>query len=75
MEAADTVGPLNNFINSSFTQVLVPLNGTMTTGKYLPFRRYIENLLSYGHAAKEVHLTIVRYSTKTMQENGPTMSG
>jgi hypothetical protein len=56
---AETVGPVNNFLHSLFSQVDVSLNGTQissSTATY-PYRAYIENLLSYGPAAKESQLT------------------
>jgi hypothetical protein len=55
----ETVGPVNNFLHSLFSQVDVSLNGTQissSTATY-PYRAYIENLLSYGPAAKKSQLT------------------
>ena len=55
----DEVGPINNFLHSMFSQIDIQLNGTLvssSTNTY-PYRAYIENLLSYGPAAKESHLT------------------
>ena len=59
LEEADTVGPVNNFLHSLFSQIDISLNGTLitsSTGTY-PYRAYIENLLSYGPAAKSSQLT------------------
>ena len=55
----DTVGPVNNFLHSLFSQVDVSLNGTLITNSTntYPYRAYIENLLSYGSAAKKSQLT------------------
>lgn len=57
--AADTVGPVNNFLHSLFSQVDVSLNGTLITSSTntYPYRAYIEDLLSYGPAAKKSQLT------------------
>jgi hypothetical protein len=59
LDAADTVGPVNNFLHSLFSQVDVSLNGTLITSSTntYPYRAYIENLLSYGPAAKQSQLT------------------
>jgi hypothetical protein len=59
MAAADTVGPVNNFLHSLFSEVDVSLNGTLITNSTntYPYRAYIENLLSYGPAAKKSQLT------------------
>jgi hypothetical protein len=58
--AADaTVGPVNGLLNSLFSQVDISLNGTevsKSTNTY-PYRAYIEDLLSYGPAAKKSQLT------------------
>ena len=59
LEDGDPVGPVNNFLHSMFSQVDIQLNGTLvssSTNTY-PYRAYIENLLSYGPAAKKSHLT------------------
>jgi hypothetical protein len=56
--ADETVGPVNNFLHSLFSQVDVSLNGTQITSSTAtyPYRAYIENLLSYGPASKESQL-------------------
>ena len=59
LDNADEVGPVNNFLHSMFSQIDIQLNGTLissSTNTY-PYRAYIENLLSYGPAAKASHLT------------------
>ena len=59
LEDNETVGPVNNFMHSLFSQIDISLNGTLitsSTGTY-PYRAYIENLLSYGPAAKSSQLT------------------
>jgi hypothetical protein len=55
----DAVGPVNNFLHSLFSQVDVSLNGTLITNSSntYPYRAYIENLLSYGPAARRSQLT------------------
>jgi hypothetical protein len=55
----DAVGPVNNFLHSLFSQVDVFLNGILVTSSSntYPYRAYIENLLSYGPAAKRSQLT------------------
>jgi hypothetical protein len=59
LEAASTVGPLNNFLHSLFSQVDESLNGTLITNStnIYAYRAYIETLLSYGSDAKSSQLT------------------
>ena len=59
MDANDTVGPVNNFLHSLFSQVDVSLNGTLITNSTntYAYRSYLETLLSYGESAKKSHLT------------------
>jgi hypothetical protein len=59
LDAADTVGPVNNFLHSLFSQVDVSLNGTLTTNSTntYAYRAYIETMLSYGLEAKSSQLT------------------
>jgi hypothetical protein len=59
LDPTDTIGPANNFLHSLFSQVDVSLNGTLITSSTntYPYRAYIENLLTYGPAAKQSHLT------------------
>ncbi len=59
LDAADTVGPVNNFLHSIFSQVDVSLNGTLITSSMntYAYRAYIESLLSYGLEAKTSQLT------------------
>jgi hypothetical protein len=59
LDAADTVGPVNNFLHSLFSQVDVSLNGTQITSSMntYAYRAYIETLLSYGVDAKTSQLT------------------
>jgi hypothetical protein len=61
LDAADMVGPVNNFLRSLFSQVDVSLNGTLTTSsmKTYAYRAYIETLLSYGADGKTSQLTRV----------------
>ena len=59
LDAADTVGPVNNFLHSLFAQVDVSLNGSLVTSSMntYAYRAYIETLLSYGVEAKSSQLT------------------
>jgi len=59
LDAADTVGPVNNLLHGLFSQVDVSLNGTLITNSTntYPYRAYLENLLSYGPTAKGSQLT------------------
>jgi hypothetical protein len=59
LEAVSTVGPVNNFLHSLFSQVDVSLNGTLVTSSTntYAYRAYIETLLSYGSDAKSSQLT------------------
>jgi hypothetical protein len=63
LEAADNVGPVNNFLHSLFSQVDVSLNGVLITNSSntYGYRAYIENLLSYGPPAKKSQLTACLY--------------
>jgi hypothetical protein len=49
LEAASSVGPVNNFLHSLFSQVDVSLNGTLITSSTntYAYRAYIETLLSH----------------------------
>jgi hypothetical protein len=59
LAGGDTVGPVNNFLHSLFSQADVSLNGTLITSSTntYPYRAYIENLLSYSQSAKSSQLT------------------
>jgi hypothetical protein len=59
LAADDPVGPINDWMNSLFSQVDVTLNGTLITNSTnnYPYRALIEDLLSYGPAAKKSQLT------------------
>ena len=54
-----TVGPVNNWMHSLFSQVDVSLNGTLVTPSTntYAYRAYIETLLSHGAEAKTSQLT------------------
>ncbi|KAG8239560.1 hypothetical protein J437_LFUL019252 [Ladona fulva] len=54
------VGPVNSFLHSLFSQVDVYLNQKLISppSNTYAYRSYIENLLSYGPAAKQSHLTM-----------------
>ena len=59
LDAAEPVGPVNNWLHSLFSQVDVYLNGTLVTSSSntYAYRSYIETLLSYGPDAKSMQLT------------------
>ena len=59
LDAAEPVGPVNNWLHSLFSQVNVYLNGTLVTSSSntYAYRSYIETLLSYGSDAKSSQLT------------------
>ncbi len=59
IDANATVGPVNCLLNSLFSQIDVSLNGTevSNSSNTYPYRAYIEDLLSYGPAAKKSQLT------------------
>jgi hypothetical protein len=59
LEAASTVGPVNNFLHSLSSQVDVSLNGSLITSSTntYAYRAYIETPLSYGSDAKSSQLT------------------
>lgn len=63
LEDASTVGPVNNFMHSLFSQVDVSLNGTLITSSTntYAYRAYLENLLTYGTDAKSSQLTSVLF--------------
>ena len=57
--AKDDISTCNNFYHSLFRNVSVKLNGTELsdpTGKWYPYKAYLETLLSYGHDTKEGRL-------------------
>ena len=63
----EDVGPVNNFLHSMFSQIDVSLNGTLvssSTSTYA-YRAYIENLLTYGPAAKTSQLTAALFYKDT----------
>ena len=59
LDATSTVGPVNNFLHSLFSQVDVSLNGTLITSSTntYAYRAYLETLLSYGTDTKSSQLT------------------
>ena len=59
LDLADSVGPVNNWLHSLFSQVDVYLNGTLVTPSTntYAYRVYIETLLSYGTDDKVTQLT------------------
>ena len=59
LDAAEPVGPVNNWLHSLFSQVDVYLNATLVTSSSntYAYRAYIETLLSYGPDTKSTQLT------------------
>ena len=59
LDAAEPVGPVNNWLQSLWSQVDLSLNGTLVTASSnsYAYRAYIETLLSYGLDAKSTQLT------------------
>ncbi len=58
--ATDDVSVCNNFFHSLFKNVSVKLNGTELsdpTGKWYPYKSYLEILLSYGRSTKKGRLS------------------
>ena len=62
-----SVGPVNNFLHSLFSQVDISLNGTLITSSTntYPYRAYIEDLLSHGVDSKESQLTAALFYKDT----------
>jgi hypothetical protein len=56
----DKVAPINNFLYSIYSDVIVALNNKIlsTPNHLFPFRMYLENLINYGNTAKESHQTM-----------------
>lgn len=54
-----SVAPVNNWLHSLFGQLDIYMNQKLVSppNNTYPYRAYIENLLNYGPAAKETHLT------------------
>ena len=59
LTAEDSVGPVNYWLNSLFSQIDVTMNDTMITSSNntYPYRALLEALLSFGKGAKKSHLT------------------
>ncbi|KAI0231796.1 hypothetical protein LSAT2_017836 [Lamellibrachia satsuma] len=59
LDAGESVGPVNNWLQSLWRQVDLYLNGTLVTSSSntYAYRSYIETLLSYGSDAKSTQLT------------------
>jgi hypothetical protein len=55
LEKSDTVGPVNNFFHSLFSQIEVKLNNTSVenTNTTYPYKAYLTDLLNYSQDAKE----------------------
>jgi len=63
--ASKTVGPINNWMHSLFSQVDLFLNNKLVTAQNntYAYRAYFENLLNYSDEAKNSHLTSVLWSS------------
>ena len=78
LDAADPVGPVNNWLQSLFSQVDLYLNGVLVTSSSnsYPYRAYIEALLSYGFDAKSTQLTNqLWYKDKASRMNATELAG
>ncbi|KAF4524514.1 hypothetical protein B566_EDAN011525 [Ephemera danica] len=62
--AADAVGPVNNFLYSMFSDVVVSLNGKMLSSpcNLFGYRKYLEILYNYNLEAKGTHQTMSLFS-------------
>lgn len=74
IEETDTIGPVNNFMHSLFSQVTVSLNNKIVenTNGYYPYRAYLENLLNYNQNAKETHTRRWMYAKDDSGQIGNT---
>ena len=78
LDAAEPVGPVNNWLHSLFSQVDLYLNGTLVTSSSntYAYRAYIETLLSYGPDAKSTQLTNqLWYKDKASRMNAVELVG
>ena len=78
LDAAEPVGPVNNWLQSLFSQVDLYLNGVLVTSSSnsYPYRAYIETLLSYGFDAKSTQLTNqLWYKDKASRMNAIELAG
>lgn len=55
---ADLVSPINNWIHSAFSDVILTINGVQVEGGNMtyPYKAYLTNLLTHGKIAKETHM-------------------
>lgn len=58
-EEAKTVGPVNNWLHSLFSQVDMFMNQKLVTpqNNTYAYRAYVETLMNYGYDARKSHLT------------------
>ena len=56
--ANDVIAPVNNWFHSMFSDVIMTMGGVQIEGgnQHYPYRAYLQNLLTYGKAAKETKL-------------------
>lgn len=67
LAAIASVGPVNNFMHSLFSQVDVSFNqkNVSSNSSTYAYRAYFENLLNYGHPAKSSHLSSILWAADT----------
>ena len=75
LDAAEPVGPVNNWLHSLFSQVDLSLNGTLVTASSnsYAYRAYIAALLSYGFDAKSTNQ--LWYKDKASRMNAVELAG
>ena len=69
-EKVASIGPVNNFLHSLFSQVDVYLNQTLVSppNNNYAYRAYIETLLNYDQTAKDSHLGSVLWAGDTSSQ-------
>ena len=69
LAATDLVGPINNWMHSMFSDVILTINGTTVEGgnHHYPYKAYFSNLLLHGKAAKETQMQAVGWFKDTAQ--------
>ena len=64
---ADTVGPVNNFLHSMFSDVCVTMNGKLISppSNLYPYRAYLETLFNYSETSKSGHQSLALWYKDT----------
>ncbi|KAF4527680.1 hypothetical protein B566_EDAN012646 [Ephemera danica] len=72
---ADSVGSVNNFLHSMFSDVGVTMNGKFITAplNLYPYRAYLETLFNYNDTAKTSHQTLDLYTRKMNKLTGENL--